>query len=741
MVIGVAILQPPSDFGTTGYVATEMAADVAAFYDADVQGTLNGTSAEQLGAIPTAEGTISAPAGAATYTLAGYHSLESTYLSDDEADFLDVMDFSNRVPCGDGGPSGLEDIVEVCSPGSTGENQPIADVPISIGYTYVQEAGMPPVIQSITTTGPLGTDGTALTLSSSGTLTILGAYLEAGGSDLNPSVCVAGVCAGSGGQATASGLTLSNVTANSDTQITVSYSVDGQASSVGAHEITVTTNVGQSNEWALNVGDPTPVITAISPASPWQEWSTFTPGMPFTLGIAGTGFGTSPSVTLADGQGNALSGISVSNVQVSSGQGLNATISANVTIGTTYQGGTVTISVASNGYAGFGNGFIQANPNQPQNATTSVLVLVGPLTPPTIVLGSGATNCPNGTNVAPTPQVVYIGQQITFSGCLPAGVQPTSARWSPAVPGAHAVGNYVTNQQSGIVTPVSTAACTPAQPYCDFPSFYWVDSGQRQFTFTYSLASGLVGSATVTFNVYGPAAQSITTQVGSADARMLSGGTMPTLFTVYGLTQPQVPGQQPCVDQPGITCGKLGIIFSTSAPPALGNPGTYSWIQLITRNTLVALTPNGQQTCPLLSVGGATATQASPLLDNNVPYGTQGASLYSVNRPNDTAADAPNSGVLPSWGEAQHLFSAAMYLMWSPGGQNSISVPVASVGWVSGADGINTLVTQANNTNWTVPCAPGSCPTSSPPLVFGDNVAQSFPTWNDYFVNGSVICH
>ena len=37
-------------------------------------------------------------------------------------------------------------------------------------------------------------------------------------------------------QATASGLALSNVTPNTDQQITVSYSVDGQASSVGNHE-------------------------------------------------------------------------------------------------------------------------------------------------------------------------------------------------------------------------------------------------------------------------------------------------------------------------------------------------------------------------------------------------------------------------------------------------------------------------------------------------------------------------
>jgi len=240
------------------------------------------------------------------------------------------------------------------------------------------------------------------------------------------------------------------------------------------------------------------------------------------------------------------------------------------------------------------------------------------------------------------------------------------------------------------------------------PFRHWVDTGsQRQFTFTYRTGFDAYSSATVAFNVVGPLAPSFTAQVGSAAATLDSNNNYAPSLLLLGLT---FQGQS------------TGVIFSSSATPAPGNPGAYSWVQLLTGDQITVRTGAGRGNC--------TPPTPYPALDTGYPYGTLGKNLFSVMHPNDTATDNPSVAFVASWGEVQRQFSATMYLMWNPALTGSIPVPVASMAWQFTGDGINTLslVPAPNGTTWTVPCglgATGACVPSVP----ATDPNQSFPTW------------
>jgi hypothetical protein len=63
------------------------------------------------------------------------------------------------------------------------------------------------------------------------------------------------------------GLTLGSPQDITDNGMNVPYSVSSSPSSTGQYGITVTTTSGTSNTYNITVGDPTPVITGISPGS------------------------------------------------------------------------------------------------------------------------------------------------------------------------------------------------------------------------------------------------------------------------------------------------------------------------------------------------------------------------------------------------------------------------------------------------------------------------------------------
>jgi hypothetical protein len=196
-----------------------------------------------------------------------------------------------------------------------------------LGSTWWEEYGTAPQINSITSSDPNG-----LILGGSGTLTITGQYLTAGGNDSSPTV----------GAVSGTGLRLGGAQIERDSQLDVSYNIDSNPSSTGFHRITVTTVSGTSNSYSVQVGDPPPVITGYTPASPWLA------GNAYSLSITGSGFGTNPGLSITG-----VAGLSYSVIGSS-----DTNISATVTIDASSPGGTASITVTSNGYSGSGNNFV-----------------------------------------------------------------------------------------------------------------------------------------------------------------------------------------------------------------------------------------------------------------------------------------------------------------------------------------------------------------------------------------------
>lgn len=149
----------------------------------------------------------------------------------------------------------------------------------------------------------------------------------------------------------------------SDSQVNVHYTV-GNGARTGQHSVWVTTEAGKSNAGTYMVYDPTPVILSITP-SPWQA-GTSTP-----VTISGSGFGTSPTVSVND-----------ANVLFAAGSVSDTTITGTVTINGSDPGGTATVTVTSNGY---GSGF-QGATGQSRQASKSVAIKA---VTPTVVISGG----------------------------------------------------------------------------------------------------------------------------------------------------------------------------------------------------------------------------------------------------------------------------------------------------------------------------------------------------------------
>jgi hypothetical protein len=194
----------------------------------------------------------------------------------------------------------------------------------------------------------------------------------------------------------------------------------------------------------------------------------------------------------------------------------NTQIVATVTTDASTPGGSAeTITVTANGQnpSGFLPVPIQGQSGQ---ATTQAVALALIAFKPYIVLGAGAGACV-GADISGTARSVQVGQQITFTGCLPAGTSlsnVSSMSWTPVTPPGTAVGGYTTVNSgatsSGTVVALSSPSCTTSQSYCSFPAFYWVDQGSgRLFTFRYTLTNGDSNQAIVTFSVGGRPASAL----------------------------------------------------------------------------------------------------------------------------------------------------------------------------------------------------------------------------------------
>lgn len=142
----------------------------------------------------------------------------------------------------------------------------------------------------------------------------------------------------------------------------------------------------------------------------------------------------------------------------------------------------------------------------------------------------------------------------------------------------------------------------------------------------------------------------------------------------------------------------VGIEFQANGAEPPSNSGLYSWVQLVNGDVLHQLDQNGRGAC--------TGGPSSPQLDLKYPYIGE---ISTKGVPNDTATDAPESLLQPTWGERERVFSATMYLMWTPTKDNNctngtactIPVPLGLLNWNINGDTFNTLITNYNNSGTT----------------------------------------
>jgi len=543
---------------------------------------------------------------------------------------------------------------------------------IYLGSTALQLSSAGPTITSISPSG--GTVGT------SGTIHIYGDNL------VDPFT----------GQATAaitrSGVTLSAASAT-ESVADLNDSIATNATT-GNQSVTLTTRFGTSNAAPFSIGDPTPVITSISPNS-WNA------GTSIQVAITGHGFGTNPSLTIT---GPGVSGYST-------GAASDTQIVANVTIAANSPGGAATVEVQSHGYTG--SGFFPVNPGQPPQGSNTASVNPIPAPVPQIMF--------QGANVSGQTVNVIAGQQIALTiGPPPPGLHVSSRTWS-GVNAGDAIAGWTPGQQPQIPSPSGESF-----------AFYWVNAGTAgqatySVTYTWTLDNAQpANSATATFNVRGPTNANISPTVGSVQMLPIAGNTV----TISGTPTMLLTGVP-------TSSGQAGIKFFASSSLPTGNTGSYSWVQLIGSDSVHFLKSTGRQVCTTFSNPSST----QPELDNTYPYGLGFNNVYTTSAPNDTATDGPRIAAPSS--EMARSFAATMYLLWTPSPDNhctsgacAVPIPLGSLVWSWAGDTINTLSTAQglNNTTWIMT----GCQAAA---AGGFEPDSSYPIWNNTVLNDSVSCH
>ncbi len=503
-----------------------------------------------------------------------------------------------------------------------------------------------------------------------------------------------------------SGVTLS-LGSISDTQAKVSYSVTTGAAT-GDFGLNLKGLFGNGEPATLAVGDPTPVVTSISP-SVWYA------GNSYTVTITGTNFGTSPTSSISAAPG------------VTYGQtgGNDTTITASVTVApnapTT---NPITVSVTSQGFGG-GSGFFSGTGGSASASNTAQSVENIPS--PTINLLNGTPNSP------------YAGGPVLLSVTPPPGFTLASQTWSfgktnDVVAGwnaSAASGCYVS------VTGTGTGAC-PGQSLnltqTQLGNFYFIIPAVAEtvtVNAVYNLAGGSTTAApakTQTFNVQGPTGNLLPTayDLNNDGATVLgnANGNPASLKMSNAPSDPNV-NFNPVV---GVRFDDLAVLPR----------GSFNWIQILNTVNYLQIAP----------AGFTGPSNAAAQLDGVYPY-PQG----SVNTTNDSPG---RPDLLAGLGVAAISFDATMYALWdaaiprtgqancSPATTNtnyvstastcaSIPIPLGAVEWKWTPCAINTDPPPPAGTGpiWVLKCGPGSV---SP------GTASGYPTWTSCHKSANGSC-
>lgn len=373
------------------------------------------------------------------------------------------------------------------------------------------------------------------------------------------------------------------------------------------------------------------------------------------------------------------------------------------------------------------SGYLESNahypicPQQPQNPSGGANVL------PSILLGGSS-----GTDITDTTQNVVVGQQIVLYGkyTLPSDYTFKSLSWT--IPGTGstpptAISNFTVSADSTSGGPVSLTTNQLNQQQI---SFYWTIPTQANtpntVTFTLNFTDNLNQSqsvpVTAKFNVAGPSNPNVVTCGGNVPSGNCPNGASGPLGQVV-INTSNTPST---LGLGNATSSNVGIIFNASATPPSGYSNSFTWVQLLTANT-IAITATPSVSCVQITIpqnasgtgfddgGGAGFPYGSGASVNDNPdfplqtgYGTQVTGVTEVN-------DSP--------------FSATMYLLWSSGLANSISVPLGSVSWQWTGDATYSAQTQT----WSLKSGSGSANA----FVAG----SSYPSWNSKVPFTGVTCH
>lgn len=299
------------------------------------------------------------------------------------------------------------------------------------------------------------------------------------------------------------------------------------------------------------VGDPTPVVSSISP-NPWQA------GVSTPITIIGSGFGTSPTVSTND------SYVSLTITAVG-----DTSIAGNVFINPNDPGGNITVYVTSNGY---GMGFQPATPGQSNQASNTVGV--NPTAYNVTVSNGGSTVTSGSTQyITADPLMPQVSAQTQ------GGPGAYSTQWSLTV-------SYTRPDGTGTNTDTfGPATTTGANPWTvpwngnfrgGSATLNWIINGTR--------------NGSISFNIGGinPSYTAIDTEIGSRNppwffTRMVShestyrqfdasGNSLFTNDKGYGLTQATTSNGQDLWNWKGNITAGLSILNGKQA-------GAYSFWQ------------------------------------------------------------------------------------------------------------------------------------------------------------------
>jgi len=721
-VVGTSYILPTIGSGSTitAYASTEIGSDLQPYYEPGVDATLTQAGGSPISGTPAGtigEETLSAPSAAALFEVDSSHYLTPTSYENCPA-FADPYGFANAGAASFSGPG----YIVVDAPQEEDDLNCTSYTRLDVGTTSWQEYGTAPQIQSISPNG--------VTLASTGTLTITGNYLTAEGTDSNPAVTVVG----------GTGLTTGNVTIVSDNELDVGYTVDSSPSSTGQHGITVTTIGGTSNQANVNVGDPTPSITSVSP-NPWNAGTLYT----CSIQIRGSGFGTNPTLTITSADG----GSEISSFTTSGCAGAtDGLITATVQTSASFVPGSAQITVQSNGYNG--SGFLQGQTGQSSTSNQQTVTITPDAAPiPQIMFNK--TNIANNANPSCPNDVacVVVGQQIALTAVFPVGNTPDSQSWdqpSGTIVGGYNIDTTTSPPETGqSVALPGTGACQTFQGAC--LTFYWTEAGGTAGTVTrtvkyhYSFGGQTQPDLVETFQVTAPTNVAVNAKTGLVNVTANSPLKRGIPIIVYGGASQNL----------GITFG------ATSTPPqgTIGANSEYAWVQLRGGQNQTLLTSAGPQYCRMSKFVPAAGGDATPALDTSFPYATNPPATPTVQDNPFYVLQATANGLLV--GETKVSESFTMYLMWdpalpndcSPWGVNqttnatiqtqctSIPIPLGTVSWSFACDAINTLAPQPqpNGTNWIAGCI-------SPPQAGSANfnAGTSFPAWTHAVATSDSSC-